>query len=59
MVAELFGIQHFIYIGISTIIGGGGLFLAYKFAKTEKTQNIEFFRFLDTIYSKIADFLCK
>ena len=40
MVAELFGIQHFIYIGISTIIGGGGLFLAYKFAKTEKTQNI-------------------
>ena len=37
---ELFGIEHILYIVISTIIGGVGLFLAYKYAKDEKKQSI-------------------
>jgi tellurite resistance protein TehA-like permease len=40
MAPELFGIEHILYIVISTIIGGVGLFLAYKYAKDEKKQNI-------------------
>ena len=40
MAPELFGIEHILYIIISTLIGGGGLFLAYKFAKNDKTQTI-------------------
>ena len=40
MVPELFGLEHILYIVISTLIGGLGLFFAYKYAKTEKVQNI-------------------
>ena len=40
MAPEIFGIEHILYIIISTIIGGGSLFLAYKYAKSEKSQNI-------------------
>ena len=40
MAPELFGIEHNLYIIISTILGGVGLFLAYKYAKTDKTQKI-------------------
>ena len=40
MTPELFGIEHILYIVISTIIGGVGLFLAYKYAKDEKKQSI-------------------
>ena len=40
MAPDLFGIEHILYIVISTIIGGVGLFLAYKYAKDEKKQNI-------------------
>lgn len=40
MPAQLFGIEHFIYIGITAALAGGGLFCAKKFAKTEKTQSI-------------------
>jgi tellurite resistance protein TehA-like permease len=40
MAPELFGIEHILYIVISTVIGGVGLFLAYKYAKDEKKQNI-------------------
>ena len=40
MAPELFGIEHILYIVISTIIGGVGLFLAYKYAKDEKKQSI-------------------
>ena len=40
MAPELFGIEHILYIMISTLLGGGGLFLAYKYAKSDKTQKI-------------------
>jgi hypothetical protein len=40
MAPELFGIEHILYIIITTILGGGGLFFAYKYAKSEKPQRI-------------------
>lgn len=40
MVAELFGIQHILYIIISTVLCGGGLFFVYKFLKSERVRNI-------------------
>lgn len=40
MPAQLFGIEHFIYIGITAACAGVGLICAKKFAKTEKSQNI-------------------
>jgi len=40
MAPELFGIEHILYIVISTIIGGGGLFIAYKYAKDDKSKEI-------------------
>ena len=40
MPAQLFGIEHFIYIGLTAVLAEGGLLCAKKFAKTEKTQNI-------------------
>lgn len=40
MAPELFGIEHILYIIISTVVGGVGLFFAYKYAKNEKTQRI-------------------
>ena len=40
MAPELFGIEHILYIVISTLLGGGGLFFAYKYAKSEKAQKI-------------------
>ena len=36
---QLFGTEHILYIIITTILGGAGLFLAKKFAKTEKAQD--------------------
>ena len=35
---QLFGIEHILYIVISTMLGAGGLLAAKKWAKTEKTQ---------------------
>ena len=40
MPAELYGIEHFIYIGITTALAVGGLLCAKKYAKTEKSQQI-------------------
>lgn len=40
MRAQLFGIEHILYIIITSIILGGGLLLAYKKIKNEKTINI-------------------
>ena len=40
MAPELFGIEHILYIIISTILGGVGLYFAYKYAKSEKAQTI-------------------
>ena len=40
MAPELFGKEHILYIIISTILGGVGMFFAYKYAKTEKLQSI-------------------
>lgn len=40
MAPQLFGIEHITYIIISTLVGGIGMFFAYKYAKNEKTQNI-------------------
>lgn len=40
MLAELFGIEHFTYIGITAVLAGAGLFCARKFAKKEKAQNV-------------------
>lgn len=40
MAPELFGIEHILYIIISTLIGGGGLYFAYKYAKNDKVQTI-------------------
>ena len=38
MAPQLFGIEHMLYIVITTILGGAGLLLAKKFAKTDKAQ---------------------
>lgn len=40
MAPQLFGIEHITYIIISTLVGGIGMFFAYKYAKNEKIQNI-------------------
>ena len=40
MPAELYGIEHFTYIGITAVILGVGLFCVKKYAKTEKAQTI-------------------
>ena len=40
MAPELFGIEHILYIIISTILGGISLFFAYKYVKTEKAQSL-------------------
>jgi ABC-type uncharacterized transport system permease subunit len=40
MAPELFGIEHILYIVISTVIGSGGLFIAYKYARNSKSQEI-------------------
>lgn len=40
MAPQLFGIEHILYIIISTVLCGGGLLFAYKYAKNEKTQTI-------------------
>jgi hypothetical protein len=40
MAPELFGIEHIIYIIISTILGGISLFFAYKYIKNEKAQSL-------------------
>ena len=40
MAPQLFGIEHILYIIISTVLCGGGLLVAYKYAKNEKTQTI-------------------
>ena len=39
MAPQLFGIEHILYIVITTILGGAGLLLAKKFAKTDKAQS--------------------
>lgn len=40
MPAQLFGIEHILYIVLSTIFGSAYLLLSKKYAKTEKSQNI-------------------
>lgn len=40
MPAVVFGIEHFIYIGITTAVAAAALLLAKKFAKSELSQNI-------------------
>ena len=40
MAPELFGIEHILYILISTILGAMSLIFARKYAKTEKAQSI-------------------
>lgn len=37
---ELFGIEHILYIVISTILLGGGIYLAKRFCKDERSQKI-------------------
>lgn len=37
---ELFGMEHSLYIVLSTLLGGGVLLAAKKLAKTEKSQNL-------------------
>ena len=37
---QVFGVEHILYIVISTILGGGSIFLAKKFLKTEKWQTV-------------------
>ena len=39
MAPQLFGVEHILYIVITAVLGGTGLLLAKKFAKTEKAQN--------------------
>ena len=39
MAPQLFGIEHILYIAITTILGGGGLLFAKKVAKTEKAKS--------------------
>ena len=38
MPAQLYGIEHFTYIGITAAVAAVGLFFAKKYAKTEKSQ---------------------
>lgn len=40
MPAQLYGIEHFTYIGITTALAATGLILAKKIVKTEKSQTI-------------------
>ena len=40
MSPELFGPEHILYIIISTIICGGGLFVLYKYVKSDKVKNV-------------------
>ena len=40
MAPKLFGIEHILYIVITTILGAGSILLAKKFLKTEKAQAI-------------------
>ncbi len=40
MPAELYGIEHFTYIGITAALAAAGLILAKKYAKTENSQKI-------------------
>lgn len=38
MPAQLYGIEHFTYMGITAVLAGAGLICAKKFAKTERAQ---------------------
>ena len=38
MAPELFGLEHILYIVITMLLGGMGLFFAHKYAKKERTQ---------------------
>lgn len=40
MAPQLFGIEHILYILISTVVAGGALLLGKKYAKTERAQRI-------------------
>ena len=40
MAPKLFGIEHILYIVITAILGGVGLFFAYKYAKRDKLKTI-------------------
>lgn len=40
MPAQLYGIEHFTYMGVTSLIAIIGLFFAKKYAKTEKSQTI-------------------
>lgn len=40
MAPQLFGTEHILYIVITALLGGIGLLVAKKYAKTEKAQNI-------------------
>ena len=40
MPAQVFGWEHFVYIGVTTALAVGGLLCAKKYAKTEKSQNL-------------------
>ncbi len=40
MPAQLYGIEHFTYIGITAVLASVGLIVAKKFTKTEKSQSI-------------------
>ncbi len=40
MAPQLFGVEHILYIIISTVLFGGGLFLAKKYALTERSQRV-------------------
>ena len=37
---QLFGIEHILYIIITTVVASAGLLLAKKYAKTDKSQTI-------------------
>ena len=40
MAPQLFGIEHILYILISTVVGAAALLLGKKYAVSEKAQNI-------------------
>ena len=40
MPAVVFGVEHILYVVITAVIAGGGLFVAKKFIRTEKGQTI-------------------
>ena len=40
MAPQLFGIEHILYLIISTVVSSAALLLAKKYAKTEKSQQI-------------------